>query len=107
MLNLVEFSEWREELARLGLSNAVDCVVLCGDVGWRKPAPEIFRRSAERLGVTCGNSTFVGDDLKWDIHGSADVGMRPVLIDRDNRHPDYSGYRISHLHGLEDLLSGA
>lgn len=98
---------WREELARLGLIKALDCVILCGDVGWRKPAPEIFRRSAERLGVTCSNITFVGDDLKSDIEGSGGIGMRPVLIDRDNRHQDFGGYRISCLHGLEDPLSGA
>jgi putative hydrolase of the HAD superfamily len=96
---------WRGELARLGLSAAVDCVVLCGDVGWRKPAPEIFQFAAERLGVSCSNTTFVGDDLKWDIQGSEAVGMRAVLIDRDNRHPEYDGNRILQLRGIEELLS--
>jgi len=96
---------WREELGRLGLSEVVDCIVFCGDVGWRKPAPEIFRFAAERLGVTCSNTAFVGDDLEWDILGSEAVGMRAVLIDRDNRHPDYGGNRIVQLRGIGELLS--
>jgi FMN phosphatase YigB (HAD superfamily) len=92
-------------LADCCLSAAADCVVFCGDVGWRKPAPEIFQFAAERLGVSCSNTAFVGDDLKWDIQGSEAVGMRAVLIDRDNRHPEYDGNRILQLRGIEELLS--
>ena len=43
---------------------------------------------------------FVGDDLRWDIEGSASVGMRPVLIDREGRHPEYAGERVADLHGV-------
>ena len=91
---------WRDELARLGLSAAVDAVVLCGDVGWRKPAPVIFNHAVEKLGCAPAQCMFVGDDLRWDIAGSASVGMRPVLIDRDGRHPEYAGERVADLHGV-------
>ena len=91
---------WRHELDRLGLSDSVDTVVLCGDVGWRKPAPVIFNHAAERLGCLPAQCMFVGDDLRWDIEGSASVGMRPVLIDRDGRHPEYAGERVADLHGV-------
>jgi putative hydrolase of the HAD superfamily len=95
---------WRRELQRLGLSAAVDAVVLCGDVGWRKPAPEIFRYAADKLGCRTGECTFVGDDLRWDVEGSASVGMRPVLMDRDGRHPDYDGQRVTDMHELLEAL---
>jgi putative hydrolase of the HAD superfamily len=91
---------WRHELARLGLSDAVDAVVLCGDVGWRKPAPFIFNHAAEKLRCRPTECTFVGDDIRWDIEGSASVGMRPVLIDREARYPEYSGVRVADLHGV-------
>jgi FMN phosphatase YigB (HAD superfamily) len=48
---------------------------------------------------------FVGDDLRWDIEGSASVGMRAVLIDRGGRHPEYAGPRITDLHGVVTALS--
>ena len=93
---------WRAELERIGLAQAVTDVVFCGDVGWRKPARQIFLRAAERLRVRCEDCLFVGDDLQWDVAGSAAVGMQPVLIDRDNTHRDYEGARIS---ALLDLLT--
>jgi len=99
---------WRQELDRLGLSDAVDAVVLCGDVGWRKPAPVIFNHAAEKIACLTAQCMFVGDDLRWDIEGSASVGMRPVLIDRDGRHPEYAGERVADLHGvLAALDAGA
>src|SRR5688572_4847719 len=95
---------WRRELDRLGLADAVDAVVLCGDVGWRKPAPVIFNHAAKKLGCLPAECVFVGDDLRWDIEGSAAVGMRPVLIDRDGRHPEYAGERVADLHGVVAAL---
>jgi putative hydrolase of the HAD superfamily len=91
---------WREELRRLEMAELVDAVVLCGDVGWRKPARQIFMHALQRLDVSCDQSIFVGDDLEWDIEGSKAVGLQPVLIDRDNMHVDYVGKRISDLRDL-------
>jgi len=93
---------WREELDRLGLSSAVDAIVLCGDIGWRKPAKEIFEHAASMVGRRCGECIFVGDDLRWDIAGSTSVGMRAILIDRVGRHPNHEGERIRE---LKELLS--
>jgi len=93
---------WRRELEHLGLAGAVDAVILCGDGGWRKPAPEIFRAAMHRLSCRPSECVFVGDDLRWDVEGSASVGMRPVLIDREARYPEYAGERIR---SLEELLA--
>jgi len=98
---------WRRELERLTLASAVDAVVMCGDVGWRKPAPEIFRHAARALGVAPQQCVFVGDDPHWDVQGSESVGMRAVLIDRDGRHPGYVGERVDDLGGLMALLAAA
>ena len=86
---------WREELQRLGLAELVDTIVLCGDVGRRKPAPQIFAYAATALDRTADQCIFVGDDLRWDISGSKAVGMRPILVDRDQRHNNYTGERVA------------
>jgi putative hydrolase of the HAD superfamily len=95
---------WRRELRRLGLSDAADAVVLCGDVGWRKPAPQIFHHAVSKLGCPPEACMFVGDDLGWDVEGSAAVGMRPMLIDRDGRHPGYKGQRVTLLSEIFAVL---
>jgi putative hydrolase of the HAD superfamily len=76
-------SLWREEVARHGLSGAVDTVVFCRDCGWRKPAKQIFEHALDLLGAKPGECVFVGDDPRWDVAGPAAVGMDAVLIDRD------------------------
>lgn len=96
---------WRKELRRLGIAALVDAVVLCGDVGWRKPSRRIFDHAAQRLRVPSAECVFVGDDLEWDIAGSAAAGMRPVLIDRDDRHVGFDGARVRSLHELLPLLA--
>ena len=93
---------WRAEIGRLGLSSLVDAVVLCGDVGWRKPAREIFEYSAAALDRAPEQCIFVGDDLRWDIAGGEAVGMRSILIDRDRRNRHYAGERVE---DLEQLLA--
>lgn len=75
-------SLWREEIARLGLAEAVDVLVFCGDCGWRKPARQIFDHTLALLGVDAGECVFIGDDPRWDIAGPEAVGIEAALIDR-------------------------
>lgn len=76
---------WRRELDRHDLSELVDAAVFCGDVGWRKPDPRIFRHALRRLGLEAEDCLFVGDDPRWDIDGPEALGMDTVLIDRKGR----------------------
>lgn len=84
---------WREEMARLGLADAVDALVFCPDCGWRKPARQIFDYTLGKLKATPGQCVFVGDDPRWDIAGPQALGMEAVLIDRRT-------------HTLPDVLQG-
>jgi len=73
---------WREEIARLGLMPYVETVVLCGEVGWRKPDRRIFEEALSRLQALPGQCLFVGDDPRWDWVGARALGMEAILIDR-------------------------
>lgn len=92
---------WREELARLGLLDAVDEAVFCVDVGWRKPARQPFEFIMQKLCVGPGECLFVGDDPRWDIAGPRGVGMDAVLIDRHC--PGRAG-GVNCIHGMAELL---
>ena len=73
---------WREHLGLLGLSAYFEVVVFCRDVGWRKPAKQIFQYTLQKLQVPPQRCVFVGDDVRWDIVGPSAVGIDPILIDR-------------------------
>jgi len=45
----------------------------------------------------------VGDSLEEDIAGARALGMRAILIDRENRHPNVDE-RLTDLYGLPAAL---
>jgi putative hydrolase of the HAD superfamily len=68
----------RADAEVLGLAAHLDAMVFSGEVGFRKPAPEIFLRTCEQLGVDPAAVIFVGDDLERDVQAAASVGMTTV-----------------------------
>ena len=60
------------------LAELFDQIVISGEVGLRKPDPEVFRMAADRLGLPPGDCVFV-DDLASNIQAAEAVGMHGVL----------------------------
>jgi epoxide hydrolase-like predicted phosphatase len=54
-----------------------DGVVISGEVGIRKPAPEIYALGAERIGLAPEACVFV-DDLPFNLSPAAELGMATV-----------------------------
>ena len=112
-LRLAICSNWGWDLSsfvsQAGLAGLVDVEVTSARIGWRKPRPEIYAHTLERLGVDPHDAVFVGDTWDADVEGPLAFGMRPVHLCRD----DFSGEppslppgvaRISSLAELETLL---
>jgi putative hydrolase of the HAD superfamily len=79
---------WRAEIERHGFGpDVVDAVVLCGDAGFRKPHPAIFRACLERLNSAPEEAVFVGDSLASDVAGAHAVGCQPVWLCRGGAGP--------------------
>ena len=93
---------WRSELARHDLLTAVDAVVFCRDVGWRKPHPTPFRRALEMIGVAEKDAAFVGDNPVWDVEGAESAGLLPILL--GGRHPLRMSGRAIIAPSLPDVL---
>jgi putative hydrolase of the HAD superfamily len=93
---------WRSELARHELLTAVDAVVFCQDVGWRKPHPTPFRRALELIGVAAKDAAFVGDNPVWDVEGAESAGLLPILL--GGRHPLHMSGRAIIAPTLPDVL---
>jgi putative hydrolase of the HAD superfamily len=75
----------RDALQRLGLAGFFDAWIWSDEVGWWKPAPEIYRLATEALGVAPEQTVFVGDTPETDIVGALQAGMWAVQIgDREH-----------------------
>jgi epoxide hydrolase-like predicted phosphatase len=59
------------------LDELFDGVVISGEVGVRKPAPDIYALGAERLGLAPAACVFV-DDLPFNLTPAAELGMATV-----------------------------
>lgn len=59
------------------LAELFDGVVISGEVGIRKPAPEIYALGAERIGLEPRACVFV-DDLPFNLGPAAELGMATV-----------------------------
>jgi HAD superfamily hydrolase (TIGR01549 family) len=81
----------------------VDAVVGSRYHGFVKPHPTIFQSALEQLGVEPAEAAMVGDSLAEDVEGARALGMRAILIDRENRHPDVEE-RLTDLYGLPAAL---
>lgn len=71
-------NSWGNEYPREGWAELFDVVVISGEVGLRKPEPEIFRLTAQRLDLAPESCVMV-DDLMPNIRGATGIGMIGVL----------------------------
>ncbi|MEX0763272.1 MAG: HAD-IA family hydrolase [Dehalococcoidia bacterium] len=89
----------------LGLTDHIDMAITSKDAGVEKPHPPIFLAALEQAGVEAAEAAYVGDQLESDINGSLRVGLRPILMDRYNSHPDYTAHqRVENMPGLVEML---
>ena len=75
-------NSWGEHYPRDLWDGMFDVVVISGEVGMRKPEPEIFELTLDRLGLSARECVFV-DDLAHNIEAAVRLGFVGV------RHTDY------------------
>ncbi len=63
-------------------------IVISEEMGIRKPRVEIFEAVVESLGVAACEILHVGDNLRADVQGAAEVGMQTVWLTRQIADPE-------------------
>jgi epoxide hydrolase-like predicted phosphatase len=71
-------NSWGDHYSQRLWQGLFDAVVISGRVGMRKPEPEIFRHTCERLGLPPQACVMV-DDLPHNVTGAVAVGMVGVV----------------------------
>ncbi|MEV0695453.1 HAD family phosphatase [Streptomyces sp. NPDC050388] len=91
-------NSWGNDYPRKRLEALFVPVVLSGEVGLRKPSPEIFELTVRGLGLTPEQVVFV-DDAEANVAGARAVGLRALL------HTDPDATRTALAHLLPQLRS--
>ena len=70
----------RQLLDRQGLLGLFQVLTFSDECAVRKPAPEIFRLTLERIGVAPAEAVHVGDDAVLDVAGARAAGLRAIHV---------------------------
>jgi putative hydrolase of the HAD superfamily len=81
----------------------VDAIVDSRSHGRVKPHPTIFQAALAALAVVPADAVMVGDSLEEDVDGARALGMRAILLDREQRHPEVDE-RLTDLYALPAAL---
>jgi len=94
------------QLAHLGLDRLFDSVTFSSEVGWRKPAPQIFDAALRSLDADASRTAMVGDRRREDIAGARAMGMATIRVreHRDDPGPGDEDVVIDRLSDLVELL---
>ncbi|MCK5847350.1 MAG: YjjG family noncanonical pyrimidine nucleotidase [Bacteroidales bacterium] len=90
------------KLEQSGLEKYFEEVIISEETDWKKPHPEIFKFAMEKAGAIVEESIMIGDDLKADIIGAAEIEMDQIWVNFDNT---YAGFKPTYTVGkLLDIL---
>jgi HAD superfamily hydrolase (TIGR01509 family) len=91
-----------ESLDAAGISDCFELLIDSHLVGHRKPDSAIFKLTLERLGIEADEAAYVGDSYAHDALAARAIGLRGVLLDPLDLHPESVCPRIK---SLDDLCS--
>jgi HAD superfamily hydrolase (TIGR01509 family) len=93
-----------DSLDASGVLERFDLLVDSHVVGHRKPDAAIFRLTLERLKLQPQEAAYVGDSYVHDALAARAVGLRGILLDPHNLHPESVCPRIR---SLGELINGS
>ena len=89
-----------DSLDAAGISDRFDLLIDSHLVGHRKPDAAIFRLTLDRLGIEAHEAAFVGDSYVHDALAARALGLRGILLDPLDLHPESVCPRIKTLDEL-------
>jgi len=91
-------------LRQAGLTDLLDCIMVSGAVGLKKPDPAIFQLALTKLGTIASQTIFLGDHPEQDFAGAHAAGLQAILLERSASGVDrlQMNYYADLSHGLDD-----
>jgi HAD superfamily hydrolase (TIGR01549 family) len=72
-------------LERYKIDRYFDSVIISGEVGVKKPMPEIFNPALAETGLSYEDVVYVGDSI-MDFRAALRAGILPIIIRREGQH---------------------
>ena len=105
--NFTDSAFIRRCLKRLGIEECFAHVVVSDSVGWRKPHPNIFKVFLDLSHAMPDEAVYIGDELATDIKGARSMGIKTVLLGKEDAkyvQEDRPDYVVHSLTEFKELL---
>ena len=101
----------RKKIARFGLAELFDTILVEGELGFGKPDERVYRRALNDLRVHASDAWMIGDNLEWDVAAPQKLGVYGVWIDASGRGLPATGATtpdcvVRSLSEVREILSG-
>ena len=96
-------SSLQEKLEGLIGENIFDEYIVSEKENLRKPSLDFYTRALEKLNAEAGEIIYIGDSLKLDVIPARKLGIKALLIDRDNIYPSAKD-RITNFSEIKNYL---
>ena len=74
---------------RLHVVDLFDVIILSHKASLTKPDPRVYNSCLEKLGAKAENTISIGDNLQKDVLAPIKMGMKGILFDPLNKHPNF------------------
>ncbi len=71
-------------LEKFKVKNSFNSITVSSEFGKIKPHPDIFKKSLKELKAISENTMMIGNDLKADIGGASNLGIKTIYIEDKN-----------------------
>jgi len=98
--------QW-EKIKGAGIQNYFDEIVISGEVGFGKPNRRIYETILSRLKVTIKQVAIIGNNLRSDVQGAQEIGIKAIWLNRIGRlryNSVVPDFEISTLHELKEIV---
>ena len=93
-----------KQMSALDILGLFDSITTSEEVGFRKPAKEIFRKALGKAKCKPENAIYIGDNVERDILGAQSVGMTAVLFSGSIAKCKETDFVITSLNNLLDVI---
>lgn len=101
-----DVSEWSRHLGRVhGLERWLECTVVSGDVGYRKPSPRIFEHFLQSTSARARDCVAV-DDRPANLRAAASLGIAGILFGPERMH-EWPGLSVDSFLAIPEAVQAA
>lgn len=95
----------RAKIKKTGLDRIFDVIIISDEVGVEKPSSQIFTLALQAVNVEPMKALFVGDNLKNDIGGCQNAGIKGIWFNPDNLKNDTDIIPFKEISHFNQILS--